>query len=241
MTVNQSLLDRIQNESFLYPSHQDLYELAIHENWNGSQVGTWDCAKSRKRITFIGLIHQIYLSQLKNQKIYTASTKTKSEIRGGGRKPWRQKGTGNARAGSNRSPLWVGGGVIFGPKPKKVSKKINKKARRYATFLAFLSTSSNHILVKDNFLNSANFSKTKQISEFLNQCDIKNNERILIILPKSDLQFWRVCRNFKNNRVVITTANCLNLCDVLSNRRIIYSYALFPQLFNFSSTKIFND
>ena len=81
----------------------------------------------------VGLIHRVYLCYLKNKRKYTASTKTKAEIRGGGRKPWRQKGTGRARAGSSRSPLWVGGGVSFGPKPRLVEKKINKKERRLAT------------------------------------------------------------------------------------------------------------
>ena len=71
----------------------------------------------------IGLIHRVYLTQLKNARQHLSSTKTKSEVRGGGRKPWKQKGTGNARAGSRRSPLWVGGGVSFGPKPRLVSKK----------------------------------------------------------------------------------------------------------------------
>jgi len=75
----------------------------------------------------IGLIHRVYLTQLKNARKYTASTKTKSEVRGGGKKPWKQKGTGRARAGSSRSPLWVGGGVTFGPKPRVVSKKLIKK------------------------------------------------------------------------------------------------------------------
>ena len=74
----------------------------------------------------IGLIHRVYLTQLKNARKYTASTKTKSEVRGGGRKPWKQKGTGRARAGSSRSPLFVGGGITFGPRPRIVSKKINK-------------------------------------------------------------------------------------------------------------------
>ena len=84
----------------------------------------------------IGLIHRIYLIQLKNRRKHTASTKTKSEVRGGGRKPWKQKGTGQARAGSTRSPLWTGGGVSFGPKPHLVSKKANKKERRLAILSA---------------------------------------------------------------------------------------------------------
>ena len=84
----------------------------------------------------IGLIHRVYLTQLKNARQHLSSTKTKSEVRGGGRKPWKQKGTGNARAGSRRSPLWVGGGVSFGPKPRLVSKKVNKKERRLAILSA---------------------------------------------------------------------------------------------------------
>ena len=92
---------------------------------------------SEKKKKSIGLIHKVYLSQLKNSRTYTAFTKTKSEVRGGGKKPWRQKGTGNARAGSTRSPLWVGGGVSFGPKPRIVFKKINKKEKRLALLSAF--------------------------------------------------------------------------------------------------------
>ena len=76
-----------------------------------------------RRKKAIGLIHRIYLIQLKNRRKHTASTKTRSEVRGGGRKPWKQKGTGRARAGSSRSPLWTGGGVSFGPKPHITKKK----------------------------------------------------------------------------------------------------------------------
>ena len=80
----------------------------------------------------VGLIHRIYLIQLKNRRKHTASTKTRSEVRGGGRKPWKQKGTGRARAGSIRSPLWKGGGVVFGPKPKQIKLKLNKKEKNLA-------------------------------------------------------------------------------------------------------------
>lgn len=78
------------------------------------------------------LLHKDILRHARSQTQGSLSTKTRSEVRGGGRKPWRQKGTGRARAGSNRSPLWKGGGVIFGPKPKKVSFKLNKKERQLA-------------------------------------------------------------------------------------------------------------
>jgi len=78
------------------------------------------------------IVHKDFLRHLNSQRQATVSTKTRSEVRGGGKKPWQQKGTGRARAGSNRSPLWKGGGVIFGPKPKTVSVKLNKKERRLA-------------------------------------------------------------------------------------------------------------
>ncbi len=100
----------------------------------------------------IGLIHKVYLTQLKNSKKYTASTKTKSEVRGGGKKPWRQKGTGNARAGSSRSPLWVGGGVTFGPKPHNVNKKINKKERKLAILSAFYLKKQDFIFLEDKII-----------------------------------------------------------------------------------------
>ena len=86
---------------------------------------------TEKKKKAIGLIHRAYLTQIKNARVFTASTKTKSEVRGGGRKPFKQKGTGNARAGSKRSPLWRGGGITFGPKPRIVIKKINLVLKKW--------------------------------------------------------------------------------------------------------------
>ena len=100
----------------------------------------------------VGLIHRIYLTQLKNKRQHLASTKTRAEVRGGGRKPWKQKGSGKARAGSIRSPLFVGGGVIFGPKPHKVSKKNNKKERRLAILSALYLKKQQFVFVKKIYL-----------------------------------------------------------------------------------------
>jgi len=123
--------------------------------------------ESQKKKKAIGLIHRVYLSQLINSRKYLASTKTKSEVRGGGRKPWRQKGTGRARAGSLRSPLFVGGGVIFGPKPRLVTRKINKKERRLAV-LSAVSLKKNQIqLVEENTLTNFNAIKTKEIVKLI--------------------------------------------------------------------------
>lgn len=115
-----------------------------------------------KKKKAIGLIHKVYLAQLKNSRKYLASTKTKSEVRGGGKKPWRQKGTGNARAGSSRSPLWVGGGVIFGPKPRLVNKKINKKERRLAILSALYLKKQQLTFIEENLFEEFNTIKTKK-------------------------------------------------------------------------------
>ena len=98
------------------------------------------------------LVHKDFLRHSSSQRQGTVSTKTRSEVRGGGRKPWQQKGTGRARAGSNRSPLWKGGGVIFGPKPKTVSLKLNKKERRLA-LQTLLYNKKNSILIIENLEN----------------------------------------------------------------------------------------
>ena len=169
----------------------------------------------------IGLIHRIYLIQLKNRRKHTASTKTRSEVRGGGRKPWKQKGTGRARAGSSRSPLWTGGGVSFGPKPRVVTKKINKKERRLAILSALYLKKQQFIFVDDLSLNSN--VKTKTVTKLLTDLGLKNNEKTLFILTEPDKQFWLASRNLKN--VEVTAANCLNIKQLLSTNHIILSNA----------------
>jgi large subunit ribosomal protein L4 len=118
---------------------------------------------AEKKKKSIGLIHRAYLTYLKNKRQHTASTKTKSEVRGGGRKPWKQKGTGRARAGSSRSPLWRGGGVSFGPKPRLVSKKVNKKERRLAILSALYLKKQQFIFVNEIVFNEGDKVKTKNV------------------------------------------------------------------------------
>lgn len=161
----------------------------------------------------IGLIHRVYLTSIKNSRKYLASTKTRSEIRGGGRKPWKQKGTGNARAGSIRSPLWAGGGVIFGPKPRTVSKKINKKERRLAILSALYLKKNRIIKIENNFFDDFMEIKTKKIINLLTKLKLKAENKILFVLPVSNKNFWLSTRNLKN--IEITTANCLNLLQLL--------------------------
>ncbi len=170
----------------------------------------------------IGLIHRLYVTQLKNAQRHTASTKTKSEVRGGGRKPRPQKGQGYARSGSIRSPLWVGGGVIFGPKPHLVSKKINKKEKRLAIISAFYLKKKECIFIDDNLVNKFETIKTKNVVQLLAQVGANlENEKILFILSKANRKLWLASRNLKN--VKITTANCLNVKQLLHTNRILLS------------------
>nr|AYO28287.1 ribosomal protein L4 [Synura sphagnicola] len=175
---------------------------------------------SEEKKQAIGLIHRVYLSQLKNSRKFLAHTKTKSEVRGGGKKPWRQKGTGRARAGSIRSPLWVGGGVIFGPKPRIVFKKINKKEKQLAIVSALFLKEKDFILVNENQFKLETV-KTKQINEWLTSLKLNPKSRILFILKNSNRFFWLSSRNLKN--IQVTTILSMNIEQLLKAEKIIIS------------------
>ena len=176
---------------------------------------------SEKKKKAIGLIHRVYLTQLKNSRKYTASTKTRSEVRGGGRKPWKQKGTGRARAGSTRSPLFVGGGVIFGPRPRVVSKKINKKELRLAILSALYLKKKQFVFIPEENFNQFNSIKTKKLSGLIAGLNLNVNSKILFILSKPNKFLWLSSRNLKN--VDITTSSCLNIEQLLNANHIILS------------------
>lgn len=180
----------------------------------------------------IGLIHKVALAQQKTSRNYTASTKTKSEVRGGGRKPWRQKGSGQARAGSTRSPLWVGGGVIFGPKPRTVTKKINKKERRLAILSALYLKEQQLRVVNDTiFEEVAKEKKTRTVIDFLSSLAVLESKRILFVLAKPNTEFWLATRNLPN--VEVTVGNCLHINQLLNANQIIVSTASL-KLINFT-------
>jgi len=174
-----------------------------------------------KKKTAIGLIHRVYLTDLKNARVHTAFTKTKSEVRGGGRKPWRQKGTGNARAGSTRSPLFVGGGAIFGPKPHLVSKKVNKKEKRLALLCAFLFKKKNCLFFEESLFQEKETLKTKLILEKISKMGANVNQRILFILSKPNKSIWLATRNVKN--IELVTVNTFNLTQLLHAEQILLS------------------
>ena len=176
---------------------------------------------SERKKNAIGLIHRAYLTQIKNSRKYLASTKTRSEVRGGGRKPWKQKGTGRARAGSSRSPLWVGGGVTFGPKFRIVKKKINKKENRLAILSALYLKKKNCIFVDETLFANFNETKTKAILRMLTELKLDQSKKILFILNKPNPKIWLAARNIKN--IEVTTFNCLNIRQLLQNTYIILS------------------
>jgi large subunit ribosomal protein L4 len=181
--------------------------------------------KNAKKKKLVGFIHKIYLSFLKNKKNYTASTKTKSEVRGGGAKPWRQKGTGKARAGSNRSPLWVGGGVIFGPKPRNVEKKINKKENRLAILSAFYLKQNNLSICNFDFAKITSIFKTKFLLKFLKENGYNSKEKNLLILSERNKLIWLMGKNLKN--LTITTINTVNIEELIKAKHIFISDATF--------------
>jgi large subunit ribosomal protein L4 len=162
------------------------------------------------------IIHRAFQTQLNNERQGTVKTKTRAEVRGGGRKPWKQKGTGRARAGSNRSPLWKGGGVSFGPKPKIYSNKINRKERRLAIG-ALLTKKYNDITV----INSLKITslKTKHFLESINNLGINLSEKITIILPIWDLNLTYATCNLKN--ITLVRANNLNIKQLLLTKYIV--------------------
>lgn len=160
----------------------------------------------------IGLIHKVYLAKLKDSRQYTASTKTKSEVRGGGRKPWKQKGTGRARAGSSRSPLWVGGGVCFGPKPRIVERKINTKEKHAALSVA-LRLKKPDFRSFDESLFQKKQIKTHEINFFLknaqsscSRMNSKNSTKVLILTAEPNYSLWLAARALKNVELAQTTS-----------------------------------
>ena len=164
------------------------------------------------------LLHKDLLRHFNSQKQGTLSTKTRSEVRGGGRKPWRHKGTGRARAGSNRSPLWKGGGVIFGPKPKKVSLKLNKKERRLA-LQTLLYNKKNNILIIENLENEITEPKTKTFLKICQDCEIGLDQKVLVIVSKKTIPLKLATHNLKN--VELISASSLNTLSLLKAKQII--------------------
>lgn len=166
------------------------------------------------------VIHRVLEAQLADRRKPWAATKDRSEVRGGGKKPWRQKGTGRARAGSIRSPLWRGGGITFGPqKNRSYFKKINKKEKRKALFMVLTSkVKENHLILVDNF--KIEKIKTKNFLNILKELPCKE-KKVLILYEKPEEKLLKSARNIENIKTL--SANSLNIFDVLK-----YDWLLMP-------------
>ena len=162
------------------------------------------------------VVHSVMVNFLANQRQGTSNTKTRAEVRGGGRKPWRQKGTGRARQGSIRSPQWVKGGVALGPKPRDYSYRVNKKEKQ----LAIKSVLSSKLLDKNLvILDVISFKeiKTKNMVKVLD--NLKIEEKVLVVLPEKDENVQKSARNIEN--VKTSLVNTINVYDLLKYTKLI--------------------
>lgn len=191
----------------------------IIHNCNGANVGQIDL--DEKVFGLEPNIHVMHLAlrrQLTNARAGTACTKTRSEVRGGGRKPWKQKGTGRARAGSLRSPLFVGGGVIFGPKPRNFSISMPVKARRLALKSSLSARVPDMILVKD--FSEINVPKTKELAKSLSSLNVAGKILIIADTAKAENQHLELAaRNLAFVKLILPSN--INVKDILEADKII--------------------
>jgi len=178
------------------------------------------------------LLHQAVIAQMANARQVLANTKDRSEVRGGGKKPWKQKGTGRARSGSSRSPIWIGGGVTFGPtKDRNFKKKINQKMKQKALFMAFSDKLATNSLV---IIDSLEFNeyKTKKFNEMLTilEKNVLNNERrdILVINEAKDEKARYSGRNLQGVKII--NLENVNLVDLLNYKNLLLSEAAIKAL-----------
>ncbi len=170
------------------------------------------------------LLHEVVSMQLAKRRAGTASTKGRSEVRGGGRKPWRQKGTGRARAGTRSSPLWRGGGVAFGPKPREFTPKVSRKIRKQALKMALSAKfKENQMVVLDGF--HLTEIKTKAVVELL---DVFGVESVLVVIPERDEVLERSARNVPHTKVLRSEG--LNVYDILRYRHLMLMKDAVPKI-----------
>ena len=193
-------------------------KLALY-NVSGEEIGNIELSDAvfAQKVN-VHVMHEVIKNYLANQRQGTQSTKTRAEVSGGGKKPWRQKGTGRARQGSTRSPQWTGGGIAFGPKPRSYRYTLNKKVRRLSLKSALSSkVNDNEMIVVDNF--GFGEIKTKQVVNMLSALNASG--RILIVTPELDKNAVLSSRNIPKCKTAMATD--LNTYDVLNCDKIILS------------------
>ncbi len=176
----------------------------------------------------IDLMHQAYVRQMANARLGTHKSKTRSEVSGGGRKPWRQKGTGRARQGSTRAPHWVGGGKAFGPKPRDYSQAMPKKMRQAALRSALTVKAAENGLVVLETLELPEI-KTRLMAQALNR--LVGNESVLILVPEKNESYQKVILSTNNLPDAKTVyVNYLNIRDLLSHDRLVFPLSALESL-----------
>jgi len=193
-------------------------DCVVHD-WQGKEAGKASLdLKVAKETTAVDLMHRAVLRQQAHSRQGTASTLTRSEVRGGGRKPYKQKGTGRARQGSIRTPLRPGGGIIFGPKPRTYNLAMNRKERRLALRTALMSRIEDMKVVKD-FGAALDAPKTKEVTAALGRLGIAADAKVLIILTAPSDVVRRSVRNLE--KVKLIAADQLNVFDLLHANSLV--------------------
>ena len=191
----------------------------VVRDWQGKEAGKATLElKVAKEASAVDLMHRAVLRQQAHMRQGTASTLTRSEVRGGGRKPYKQKGTGRARQGSVRTPLRPGGGIIFGPKPRSYNLAMNRKERRSALRTALMARIDDITVVKD-FGTSLEAPKTREITEALGRLGIAADTKVLIVLTNPSEMVRRSVRNL--DKVKLISANHLNVFDLLHANSLV--------------------
>ncbi len=186
-------------------------------NMNAEEVGTKNLKNEVFGVEYNeGLIHEVVVAYNANQRQGTKSTLTRSEVRGHAKKPWRQKGTGRARQGSTKGPQWTGGGVVFAPKPRDFSKKVNKQAKRMALLSALSAKlADKNLTVLDKFEVSS--AKTKDAQKFLDAFKFKGN--VLVVNAGNSDKELRAVSNIPNLETV--DVSLLNVYEVVANKNVV--------------------
>ena len=191
----------------------------VVRDWQGKDAGEASLdLKVAKETSAVDLMHRAVLRQQAHARQGTASTLTRSEVRGGGRKPYKQKGTGRARQGSIRTPLRPGGGIVFGPKPRSYNLAMNRKERRLALRTALMSRLDDVTVVK-GFATSLEVPKTREITEALGRLGIAADAKVLIVLNSPSDVVRRSVRNLE--KVKLIAADQLNVFDLLHANSLV--------------------
>jgi len=193
----------------------------VIQDWQGKEAGKASRdLKVAKETSAADLIHRAVVRQLANSRQGTASTLTRSEVRGGGRKPYKQKGTGRARQGSIRTPLRPGGGIVFGPKPRSYELDMNRKERRLALRTALMSRSEDLVVVKA-FGDKLEKPKTKEVVDAMERWGIPAGTKVLMVLAEISETVRLSVRNLPELKLI--AADQLNVFDLLNAQKLVVS------------------